>query len=69
MGQFGGRYVPETLVFALEELTSAYQASPFAIPAFTAELEDLLSSFVGRPSPFLLRKKADRKNVAGPKSG
>lgn len=59
-GQFGGRYVPETLVFALEELTSAYQAA-IRDPAFTAELEDLLSSFVGRPSPFYFAKRLTEK--------
>jgi len=48
-GAFGGRYVPETLVPALDELERAL-ASALADPAFTRELEAMLSSYVGRPS-------------------
>jgi tryptophan synthase beta chain len=49
-GEFGGRYVPETLVEPVEELERAY----FAVredPAFTAELNRLLKHYVGRPTP------------------
>ena len=49
-GRFGGRYVPETLVPALEELETAYHAA-MADPAFHAELNDLLRNFVGRATP------------------
>ncbi len=49
-GSFGGRYVPETLMKALDELTREYQAAQ-QDPAFQAELDDLLRNFVGRPSP------------------
>ena len=49
-GEFGGRFVPETLTFALEELDAAYQ-SAIADPEFQAEMSDLLKRFVGRPSP------------------
>lgn len=49
-GAFGGRYVPETLVPAIEELESAY-ATAQADPAFRAELSTMLSTYVGRPSP------------------
>ena len=49
-GRFGGRYVPETLVPALEELETAYHAA-MADPAFHAELNDLLHNFVGRATP------------------
>ncbi|MEP6571877.1 MAG: tryptophan synthase subunit beta [Gemmatimonadota bacterium] len=49
-GRYGGRYVPETLVGALDELTALYDAAR-AEPAFWAEFEQLLSEFVGRPSP------------------
>ena len=49
-GRFGGRYVPETLVPALEELAAAYDAAR-ADPAFRAELDALLRDFVGRPTP------------------
>jgi tryptophan synthase beta chain len=50
-GDFGGRYVPETLTRALEELTREYDKAR-QDPAFQAELDDLLQNFVGRPSPF-----------------
>jgi len=49
-GRFGGRYVPETLVPALDELATAYREAA-AEPAFWAELEQLLRDYVGRPSP------------------
>src|SRR5438046_8310843 len=49
-GEFGGRYVPETLVAPVEELERAY----FEVrddPAFGAELDRLLKDYVGRPTP------------------
>jgi len=49
-GAFGGRYVPETLIPALDELTAAYAAA-VNDPEFTRELDDLLRNYVGRPSP------------------
>ncbi|MDR7518374.1 MAG: tryptophan synthase subunit beta [Armatimonadota bacterium] len=49
-GRFGGRYVPETLVPALEELEAAY-AELSADAAFQAELADALRSYCGRPTP------------------
>ncbi|MBX7119210.1 MAG: tryptophan synthase subunit beta [Gemmatimonadaceae bacterium] len=49
-GTFGGRYVPETLVPALDELEAAL-ASALADPAFHAELRGMLTHYVGRPSP------------------
>jgi tryptophan synthase beta chain len=49
-GVFGGRYVPETLVPALDELEAALE-SALADPAFHAELNGLLHHYVGRPSP------------------
>ena len=49
-GRYGGRYVPETLIPALDELTEAYETA-LADPAFRDELDDLLRSYVGRPSP------------------
>lgn len=49
-GQFGGRFVPETLTRALDELEAEYAAAR-QDPAFHAELDGLLKSFVGRPSP------------------
>src|SRR5438132_4605778 len=49
-GPYGGRYVPETLTHALEELASVYDAARND-PRFWAELEALLKNYVGRPTP------------------
>ena len=49
-GAYGGRYVPETLIPALDELDAAFH-SAMEDPAFVAELDDLLRTYVGRPSP------------------
>jgi tryptophan synthase beta chain len=49
-GPYGGRYVPETLIPALDELTKAWDAAK-RDPAFLAELDDLGRTYVGRPSP------------------
>ena len=49
-GAFGGRYVPETLIPALDELEEAY-ATAQADPSFRADLSTMLATYVGRPSP------------------
>ncbi len=49
-GIFGGRYVPETLMPALEELEAAYDEVR-EDPAFKAELAAILDKYVGRPTP------------------
>ncbi len=49
-GRFGGRYVPETLIAALDDLFAAYQQARND-PAFMARLDELLANFVGRPTP------------------
>jgi tryptophan synthase beta chain len=49
-GAFGGRYVPETLIPALDELEAAF-ASAMADPEFVAAVDEMLSSYVGRPTP------------------
>ncbi|MCA9131788.1 MAG: tryptophan synthase subunit beta [Planctomycetales bacterium] len=49
-GEFGGRFVPETLTRALDELAAEYAAAK-QDSKFQAELDDLLKTFVGRPSP------------------
>ncbi len=48
-GPYGGRFVPEALVAALDELTAAY-AEARVDPAFTGELDRLLRTYVGRPT-------------------
>ncbi len=49
-GDFGGRYVSETLIPAVEELDVAYRAA-LADPAFRGQLDGLLKDYVGRPTP------------------
>jgi tryptophan synthase beta chain len=58
-GEYGGRYVPETLIAALDDLTEAYPRLS-RLPAFVAELDDLLASYAGRPTPlFFARRMTD----------
>ncbi len=54
-GVYGGRYVPETLIPALDELTQAYEEA-MADAEFKAEFEHYLKTFVGRPSLLYLAK-------------
>ncbi|MBT5647878.1 MAG: tryptophan synthase subunit beta [Rhodospirillaceae bacterium] len=49
-GIYGGRYVPETLMPLLSEVEEAYEAAK-ADPAFRAEFDNLMTHYVGRPSP------------------
>jgi tryptophan synthase beta chain len=55
-GVYGGRYVPETLMAALEELEQAY-AQTKEDAAFQAELDDLLHHYCGRPTPLYFAKR------------
>ena len=55
-GAYGGRYVPETLMAALEELENAYAAAK-EDTAFQAELGDLLHNYCGRPTPLYFAKR------------
>ncbi len=55
-GDFGGRYVPETLIHALDELTEQYDQARHDTQ-FQAELEDLWKNYVGRPSPLYFAKR------------
>ena len=49
-GEFGGRYVPETLIAALDELSMAWTEATVD-PAFNEELDQLLTHYVSRPTP------------------
>ncbi|MGH8870273.1 MAG: tryptophan synthase subunit beta [Actinomycetes bacterium] len=49
-GTYGGRFVPEALVAALDELAAAYEKAQHD-PSFTAELDQLQRTYTGRPSP------------------
>jgi len=62
-GPYGGRYVPETLISALDELAAAYEESK-ADSAFREDLDLLLRDYVGRPSP-LYRASRLEASVAG----
>src|SRR6266852_130883 len=55
-GQYGGRFVPETLMAPLEELTAAYEAAR-ADETFQKELDGLLKDYAGRPTPLFLAKR------------
>ncbi len=55
-GQFGGRFVPETLTHALDQLADEYEKAK-RDPEFQRELNHLLKTFVGRPSPLYHAKR------------
>ncbi len=55
-GQFGGMFVPETLMAPLQELAKAYEEAK-ADPAFHAELDGLLHNYVGRPTPLYFAER------------
>jgi tryptophan synthase beta chain len=55
-GDYGGRYVPETLMPLVHELDAAYKAAK-ADPAFQAELNGFLTHYVGRPSPLYFAER------------
>jgi len=59
-GTFGGRFVPETLVAALDELTAEYQKAK-EDPAFKLELNNLLSEFCGRETPLYYAERWSEK--------
>jgi tryptophan synthase beta chain len=59
-GQYGGMFVPETLMAALTELTHEYERAR-KDPAFQAELDRLLSEYVGRPTPLYFAERWTRE--------
>ncbi len=59
-GDFGGRYVPETLIAALDQLAEQYEIAK-QDKEFHAELDRLLSTYVGRPSPLYFAKRLTAK--------
>ena len=59
-GAFGGRYVPETLVPALEELAREYEKAR-RDPRFKAELDSYLREYVGRPTPLYYAERLSKK--------
>ena len=55
-GQYGGRFVAETLMPAVLELDNTYKKIK-TDPSFWAEFDDLMKNYVGRPSPLYFAKK------------
>src|SRR3954453_17541412 len=55
-GRYGGRFVPETLMAPLEELTAAYEAARDD-QSFHDELDLLLRNFAGRPTPLFFARR------------
>ncbi|MDT8305663.1 MAG: tryptophan synthase subunit beta [Anaerolineae bacterium] len=62
-GPYGGQFVPETLMPALAELIAAYEAAR-QDPAFRAEFEGLLHTYVGRPTPVTYARRLS-EHLAG----
>jgi tryptophan synthase beta chain len=59
-GPYGGRFVPETLIAALDELSAAW-AQAREDTGFTAELDRLLHDYVGRPTPLYLAERLSER--------
>jgi tryptophan synthase beta chain len=59
-GPYGGRYVPETLIAALDELTAAWEEAR-ADAEFVARLELLRRDFIGRPTPLYLAERLSER--------
>ncbi|MEZ6130839.1 MAG: tryptophan synthase subunit beta [Planctomycetaceae bacterium] len=59
-GDYGRRYVPETLMFALDELSQAYEDAK-RDPEFDREFRDLLKNYVGRPNPLYFAERLTEK--------
>src|SRR5256884_4293101 len=55
-GRYGGRFVPETLMAPLEELTAAFEAAR-ADESFRKELDSLLKDYAGRPTPLFFAQR------------
>jgi tryptophan synthase beta chain len=59
-GEYGRRYVPETLMYALDQLSQAYEDAKLD-PEFDRQLKDLLRHFVGRPNPLYFAERLTEK--------
>src|SRR5258708_20320187 len=64
-GVYGGRYVPETLMAALEELEREYERAK-GDKKFQARLAELLTTYAGRPTPLFFGRRLTQK-LGGPK--
>jgi tryptophan synthase beta chain len=59
-GPYGGRYVPETLIAALDELTEAWEATR-EDPDYVARLDRLRRDYIGRPTPLYLAERLSER--------
>jgi tryptophan synthase beta chain len=59
-GPYGGRYVPETLIAALDELTAAWEAAR-EDPDYLARLDGLRRHYIGRPTPLYLAERLSER--------
>jgi tryptophan synthase beta chain len=59
-GEFGGRFVPETVIAALDELTAAFHTA-LSDPAFQAQFADLQATYTGRPTPITYARRLSEK--------
>lgn len=59
-GPYGGRYVPETLMFALGQLTEHYERAR-EDPEFQKQFDDYLRNYVGRPSPLFFAERLTKQ--------
>ena len=59
-GNYGGRFVPETIIPALDELTAAYQAIQNDV-SFWQEFESLCHYYAGRPTPLYFAERLTRQ--------
>ena len=59
-GEFGGRYVPETLIYALDEMAREYKKAK-RDKKYNAELAYYLREYAGRPTPLYFAKNLSRK--------
>src|SRR5438270_1757039 len=64
-GAYGGQYVPETIMPALEELEAGFREC-LADAAFQAELRRLLGTYVGRPTPLYEASRFADRIASGP---
>ncbi len=64
-GPFGGRYVPETLIPALDELAAAYQEASVD-PGFLAQVDQLAADYVGRPTPLYRARRLEAEAGVAP---
>lgn len=63
-GEYGGRYVPETVIYALDELESFYRKCK-SDPSFKKELNQHLADYVGRPTPLYFAERLT-EHLGGP---